>query len=334
LKHRYLGNSGFIVSELTYGNWLTHARQVDNKDAIKTVKAALESGITSFDTADTYANLEAEPILGQALKNERRSAIEIFTKVYWPVADRLPNDHGLSRKHIMESIDGSLSRLGTDYVDLYQAHRYDYETPLEETMQAFADIVRAGKALYIGVSEWNAEQITAGAKLAKELKFQLISNQPQYSMLWRVIESEVIPASKVHGLTQIVWSPLAQGVLTGKYLPGSPAPKDSRASNTEAGAAGIAKYMTEDALTAIQKLKPLAESLGLTMAQFGLAWVLANPNVSSAIVGASKPEQISDNVKAVGAEIPNEIMTQVDEILTGLIVSDPSETKSPPARLV
>jgi aryl-alcohol dehydrogenase-like predicted oxidoreductase len=334
LKHRYLGNSGFKVSELTYGNWLTHARQVDNKDAIRTVKAALESGITSFDTADTYANLEAEPILGQALKNERRSAIEIFTKVYWPVADRLPNDHGLSRKHIMESIDGSLSRLGTDYVDLYQAHRYDYETPLEETMQAFADIVRAGKALYIGVSEWNAEQITAGAKLAKELKFQLISNQPQYSMLWRVIESEVIPASKEHGLTQIVWSPLAQGVLTGKYLPGSPAPKDSRASNTEAGAAGIAKYMTDDALTAIQKLKPLAESLGLTMAQFGLAWVLANTNVSSAIVGASKPEQISDNVKAVGAEIPKEIMTQVDEILTGLIVSDPSETKSPPARLV
>jgi aryl-alcohol dehydrogenase-like predicted oxidoreductase len=234
----------------------------------------------------------------------------------------------------MESIDGSLTRLGTDYVDLYQAHRYDYETPLEETMQAFADIVRAGKALYIGVSEWNAEQIKAGAKLAKELKFQLISNQPQYSMLWRVIESEVIPASKEHGLSQIVWSPLAQGVLTGKYLPGQDVPKDSRASNTEAGAAGIAKYMTDDALTAIQRLKPLAESLGLTMAQFGLAWVLANPNVSSAIVGASKPEQISDNVKAVGVEIPTEIMNQVDQILAGLIVSDPSETKSPPARLV
>jgi aryl-alcohol dehydrogenase-like predicted oxidoreductase len=334
LKHRYLGNSGFKVSELTYGNWLTHARQVDNKDAIKTVKAALESGITSFDTADAYANLEAEPILGQALKNERRSGIEIFSKVYWPVADKKPNDHGLSRKHIMESIDGSLTRLGTDYLDLYQAHRYDYETPLEETMQAFADIVRAGKALYIGVSEWNAEQITAGAKLATELKFQLISNQPQYSMLWRVIEAEVIPASKQHGMTQIVWSPLAQGVLTGKYLPGNPAPKDSRASNAEAAVGGIEKYMTDEALTAIQKLKPLAESLGLTMAQFGLAWVLANPNVSSAIVGASRPEQITDNVKAVGVEIPNEIMTQVDQILAGLVVSDPAETKSPPARLV
>jgi aryl-alcohol dehydrogenase-like predicted oxidoreductase len=334
LKHRYLGNSGFKVSELTYGNWLTHARQVDNKEAIKTVKAALESGITSFDTADAYANLEAEPILGQALKNERRSGIEIFSKVYWPVADKKPNDHGLSRKHIMESIDGSLTRLGTDYLDLYQAHRYDYETPLEETMQAFADIVRAGKALYIGVSEWNAEQITAGATLAKELKFQLISNQPQYSMLWRVIEAEVIPASKEQGMTQIVWSPLAQGVLTGKYLPGSPLPKDSRAGNSEAAVGGIEKYMTDEALTAIQKLKPLAESLGLTMAQFGLAWVLANPNVSSAIVGASRPEQITDNVKAVGVEIPSEIMTQVDQILAGLIVSDPAETKSPPARLV
>lgn len=334
MKHRYLGNSGFKVSELTYGNWLTHARQVDNKEAIKTVKAALESGITSFDTADTYANLEAEPILGSALKNERRSGIEIFTKVYWPVADRKPNDHGLSRKHIMESIEGSLSRLGTDYVDLYQAHRFDYETPIEETMQAFADIVRAGKALYIGVSEWTAEQITAGAKLAKELRFQLISNQPQYSMLWRVIESEVIPASKEHGLSQIVWSPLAQGVLTGKYLPGTPAPKDSRASNTEAAAGGISKYMTDEALASVQKLKPLADSLGLTMAQFGLAWVLANPNVSSAIVGASRPEQITDNVKAVGVEIPQDIMTQVDEILSGLIVTDPAETKSPPARLV
>jgi aryl-alcohol dehydrogenase-like predicted oxidoreductase len=334
MKHRYLGNSGFKVSELTYGNWLTHARQVDNKEAIKTVKAALESGITSFDTADAYANLEAEPILGQALRNERRSGIEIFSKVYWPVADKKPNDHGLSRKHIMESIDGSLTRIGTDYLDLYQAHRFDYETPLEETMQAFADIVRAGKALYIGVSEWNAEQIKAGAKLAKELNFQLISNQPQYSMLWRVIESEVIPASKQNGMTQIVWSPLAQGVLTGKYLPGSPAPKDSRASNTEAAVGGIEKYMTEEALTAIQELKPLAESLGLTMAQFGLAWVLANPNVSSAIVGASRPEQITDNVKAVGVEIPSEIMKQVDQILAGLIVSDPAETKSPPARLV
>jgi aryl-alcohol dehydrogenase-like predicted oxidoreductase len=335
MKHRYLGNSGFKVSELTYGNWLTHALQVDDTDAVNTVKAAIDSGITSFDTADVYANLQAEPILGKALKSERRSGIEIFTKVYWPVADKKPNDHGLSRKHIMESIDGSLTRLGTDYVDLYQAHRYDFETPLEETMQAFADIVRAGKALYIGVSEWTADQIIAGAKLARELNFQLISNQPQYSMLWRVIEGKVIPASKKHGISQIVWSPLAQGVLTGKYLPGSPKPADSRAANTDASnGGGIEKFMDEAALTAIQKLKPLAESLGLTMAQFGLAWVLANPNVSSAIVGASRPEQIKDNVKAVGVEIPSEIMTKVDQILSGHFVYDPAETKSPPARLV
>jgi len=335
MKHRYLGNSGFKVSELTYGNWLTHALQVDDAEAVNTVKAAIESGITSFDTADVYANLQAEPILGKALKSERRSGIEIFTKVYWPVADKKPNDHGLSRKHIMESIDGSLTRLGTDYVDLYQAHRFDFETPLEETMQAFADIVRAGKALYIGVSEWTADQIIAGAKLARELNFQLISNQPQYSMLWRVIEGKVIPASKKHGISQIVWSPLAQGVLTGKYLPGSPKPADSRAANTAASnGGGIEKFMDEAALTAIQKLKPLAESLGLTMAQFGLAWVLANPNVSSAIVGASRPEQIKDNVKAVGVEIPSEIMTKVDQILSGHFVYDPAETKSPPARLV
>jgi aryl-alcohol dehydrogenase-like predicted oxidoreductase len=334
MKYRYLGNSGFKVSELTYGNWLTHALQVDDTAAVNTVKSALESGITSFDTADVYANLQAEPILGKALKGERRSGIEIFTKVYWPVADKKPNDHGLSRKHIMESIDGSLTRLGTDYVDLYQAHRYDFETPLEETMQAFADIVRAGKALYIGVSEWTADQIIEGAKLAKELKFQLISNQPQYSMLWMVIEGKVIPASQKHGISQIVWSPLAQGVLTGKYLPGSPKPADSRAANTDASAGGgIEKFMSDAALTAIQKLKPLADSLGLTMAQFGLAWVLANPNVSSAIVGASRPQQIKDNVKAVGVEIPIEIMTQVDQILSGISITDPSETKSPPERL-
>lgn len=333
MKHRYLGNSGFKVSELTYGNWLTHAGQVEKSAALKTVKAALESGITSFDTADAYANLAAEPILGEALKGERREGIEIFTKVYWPVADKKPNDHGLSRKHIMESINGSLKRLGTDYVDLYQAHRYDYETPIEETMQAFADIVRAGKALYIGVSEWNASQIRAGAKLAKELNFQLISNQPQYSMLWRVIESEVIPASIENGMTQIVWSPLAQGVLTGKYLPGQPLPKDSRAADPTAGAS-MAKYLSDDLLGAVQRLKPLADELGLTMAQFGLAWVLRNENVSSAIIGASKPEQVADNVKAVGVEIPEEIANQVDQILAGFIVSDPGETKSPPARLV
>ena len=333
MKHRYLGNSGFKVSELTYGNWLTHAAQVDNDAAIKTVKAALESGITSFDTADAYANLAAEPVLGEALKSERREGIEIFSKVYWPVAEKKPNDHGLSRKHIMDSINGSLKRIGTDYLDLYQAHRFDYETPLEETMQAFADIVRSGKALYIGVSEWNAEQIKAGAELAKQLNFQLISNQPQYSMLWRVIEAEVIPASVASGMTQIVWSPLAQGVLTGKYLPGTKAPAGSRADDPEV-AARMGGFMADEVLAAVQQLAPIAKELDLTLAQFGLAWVLQNPNVSSAIIGASRPEQVTDNAKAVGVEIPKELMEKAEAILKPFAVSDPSETKSPPKRLV
>jgi aryl-alcohol dehydrogenase-like predicted oxidoreductase len=333
MKHRYLGSSGFKVSELTYGNWLTHAGQVENDIAIKTVKAAIDSGITSFDTADVYSNLAAEPVLGEALKSERREGIEIFSKVYWPVAEKKPNDHGLSRKHIMDSINGSLKRLGTDYLDLYQAHRFDYETPLEETMQAFADIVRSGKALYIGVSEWNAQQVEAGAQLAKQMNFQLISNQPQYSMLWRVIEQEVIPASIKAGVTQIVWSPLAQGVLTGKYLPGAKAPAGSRAADPEV-AARMSDFLKEEVLSAVQQLVPIAKELDLTLAQFGLAWVLQNPNVSSAIIGASRPEQVMDNVKAVGVEIPDELMTKAEAILKPFVVSDPSETKSPPNRLV
>ncbi|CAB4626765.1 unannotated protein [freshwater metagenome] len=333
MKHRYLGQSGFKVSELTYGNWLTHASQVDDEVAIRTVKAALEVGITSFDTADAYANQAAESVLGEALKSERREGIEIFTKVYWPVADKRPNDHGLSRKHIMDSIHGSLKRIGTEYIDLYQAHRFDYETPLEETMQAFADIVRAGKALYIGVSEWTAEQIEAGAKLAKELNFQLISNQPQYSMLWRVIEKKVIPTSVASGMTQIAWSPLAQGVLTGKYTPDAKAPPGSRASDPEV-AARMGDFMKDDVLLAVQQLAPLAKELDLTLAQFGLAWVLQNLNISSAIIGASKPEQVVDNVKAVGVEIPIETMKKIDQVLNSFIVSDPDETKSPPSRLV
>ena len=333
MKYRYLGNSGFKVSELVYGNWLTHATQIENERAIATVHAALDGGITSFDTADVYANQQAEKVLGDALHGQRREGIEVFTKVYWPVAERMPNDHGLSRKHIMESINGSLKRLQMDYVDLYQAHRYDYETPLEETMQAFADIVRQGKALYIGVSEWNAEQIRAGHKLSKEMGFQLISSQPQYSMIWRVIEAEVIPACEELGVSQIVWSPMAQGVLTGKYLPGQPVPQDSRAANDKVNSF-IQKLLTDDVLTRVQQLKPLADELGITMAQFALAWVLQNKNVSSAIVGATSPEQITSNIGAVGVEIPQEIMNKVTEILEPIIISDPNETQSPEKRLV
>lgn len=331
MKHRYLGNSGLKVSELIYGNWLTHASQVAEEQAIATVNAALEGGITTFDTADAYANQAAEVVLGKALKGQRREGIEILTKVYWPVAAKGPNDCGLSRKHIFESINGSLKRLQTDYVDLYQAHRFDYETPLEETIQAFADLVRMGKVLYVGVSEWNAQQIREGQKLASQLGFKLISNQPQYSMLWRVIEAEVIPTSLELGLGQIVWSPMAQGVLTGKYLPGHPAPEGSRAADP-AMSSIVEKFMGEATLTAVQNLRPLAEGLGLTMAQFALAWVLQNQAVSAAIVGASRPEQIKDNLGASGVEIPADVMSKVDEVLAGVYMTDPSLTKSPAER--
>ena len=331
MEFRYLGNSGLKVSELIYGNWLTHASQVADDAAIKTVHAALDGGITTYDTADAYANQAAEVVLGNALKGQRREGLEILTKVYWPVAAKGPNDVGLSRKHIMESINGSLKRLQTDYVDLYQAHRFDYETPLEETMQAFSDLVRMGKVLYVGVSEWTAEQIAEGQKLASGMGFKLISNQPQYSMIWRVIEEKVIPTSEQLGLSQIVWSPMAQGVLTGKYLPGAPAPEGSRAADPSM-ASIIEKFMSDELLTKVQKLKPLADELGLTQAQFALAWVLQNKNVAGAIVGASSPEQISSNIAAAGVVIPAEVMSQVDEVLGDSIVRDATLTKSPDTR--
>ena len=331
MEFRYLGNSGLKVSEIIYGNWLTHASQVADEQATKTVHAALDAGITTFDTADAYANQAAEVVLGNALKGQRREGLEILTKVYWPVAEKGPNDVGLSRKHIFESLHGSLKRLQTDYIELYQAHRFDYETPLEETMTAFADLVRQGKVLYVGVSEWTAEQIRAGRALADQLGFQLISNQPQYSMLWRVIEEKVVPTSEELGLSQIVWSPIAQGVLSGKYLPGQPVPEGSRAADPNISAF-IEKFMTDDVLTRVQNLKPLAESLGLDLAQFAVAWVLQNPNIAAAIVGASRPEQIASNAKAAGVKIPAEIMAKVDEILGDVIVTDPELTKSPETR--
>jgi aryl-alcohol dehydrogenase-like predicted oxidoreductase len=332
MEFRYLGNSGLKISEITYGNWLTHGSQVENDVATQCVRAALDAGITTFDTADTYANTAAETVLGEALKGERRQSLEIFTKVYWPTGPKGHNDTGLSRKHIMESIDGSLERLQTDYVDLYQAHRYDHETPLEETMQAFADVVRQGKALYIGVSEWNAEQIRAGAALAKELGFQLISNQPQYSMLWRVIEGEVVPASKQLGLSQIVWSPIAQGVLTGKYKAGQPLPEGSRATDEKGGADMIKRFMRDEVLEAVQRLQPVADEAGLTLAQLAIAWTLQNENVASAIVGASRPEQVTDNVKAAGVTLDADALAAIDAALGDIPERDASKTVSPASR--
>lgn len=331
MEFRYLGNSGLKVSVVSYGNWITHGSQVEEQAAIDCVKRALELGITTFDTADVYAGTRAEAVLGKALAGTRREGIELFTKVYWPTGPG-PNDRGLSRKHIMESINGSLKRLGTDYVDLYQAHRFDYETPLEETMVALADVVRSGKALYIGVSEWTAKQIRQGAKLARELNVPFVSNQPQYSMLWRVIEEKVIPASKEHGLSQIVWSPIAQGVLTGKYLPGQPAPEGSRATDELSGKNFIARWMSDAVLHKVQELRPIADGAGLTMAQLAIAWVLQNDNVASAIVGATRPEQLDENVKAVGVTLDSETLRAIDEILADVIVSDPKKTESPATR--
>jgi aryl-alcohol dehydrogenase-like predicted oxidoreductase len=326
MDFRYLGNSGLKISEITYGNWLTHGSQVENDVATSCVRAALDAGITTFDTADVYANTKAETVLGAALKGERRQSLEIFTKVYWPTGPGGPNDMGLSRKHIMESIDGSLRRLQTDYVDLYQAHRFDVETPLEETMQAFADLVRMGKVLYVGVSEWTAEQIRAGHSLAEELGVHLVSSQPQYSMLWRVIEADVVPACRELGISQIVWSPIAQGVLSGKYQPGAAPPAGSRATDDKGGADMVARWLDDDILTRVQKLAPVADEMGLTMAQLAVAWVLQNDNVAAALVGASRPEQVHENVKAAGVRIPAELMTRIDEALGDVVERDPAKT--------
>ncbi|HEX5969368.1 MAG TPA: aldo/keto reductase family protein [Intrasporangium sp.] len=326
MEYRYLGNSGLKVSTITYGNWLTHASQVENDVAVRCVRAALDAGISTFDTADTYANTAAEEVLGEALKGERRESLEILTKVYWPTGPKGKNDTGLSRKHIMESINGSLRRLQTDYVDVYQAHRYDTETPLAETMQAFADIVRQGKALYIGVSEWTADQIRDGVKLSRELGFQLVSNQPQYSMLWRVIEDEVIPTSEELGVSQIVFSPVAQGVLTGKYVPGQPVPEGSRATDDKGGADFVKRFLRDDVLERVQALRPVADQAGLTMAQLAVAWVLHNPNVASAIIGASRPEQVAENVRAAGVSLAPELMALVDEVLGDVVELDPNLT--------
>ena len=331
MEYRHLGRSGLKISEIAYGNWLTHGSQVEEDAAAACVAAALDEGITTFDTADVYAGTRAEEVLGRALHGVRRESLEIFTKVYWPVG-RCPNDRGLSRKHIIESAHNSLRRLQTDYLDLYQAHRYDHETPLEETLRAFDDLVRQGKVLYVGVSEWRADEIAAAVRIAGQMGFdKIVSNQPQYSMIWRVIESEVIPLCEKEGIGQIVFSPIAQGVLTGKYLPGAAAPAGSRATDAS-GSSFIKGYLTDDILARVQQLRPLAEQAGLTPAQMAVAWTLQNPNVSAAIVGATRPEQVRENVRASGVRLDHEVMRRIDDILGPAIVTDPALTASPPAR--
>jgi aryl-alcohol dehydrogenase-like predicted oxidoreductase len=331
MEYRHLGKSGLVISEIAYGNWITHGSQVEEQAAADCVRAALDEGITTFDTADVYAGGRAEEVLGRALHGVRRESLEIFTKVYWPMGDGR-NDRGLSRKHIMESADASLRRLQTDYIDLYQAHRYDSETPIEETMRAFDDLVRAGKVLYVGVSEWRAEQIAAALKVARELGLdRIVSNQPQYNMLWRVIEAEVVPLSEKEGIGQIVFSPIAQGVLTGKYQPGAAPPPDSRATDPS-GSTFIKRWLEDETLEAVQQLKPLAADAGLSLAQLAVAWVLQNPNVSAAIIGATRPEQVRENVKAAGVRLEPGLMSRIDKVLGQAIVRDPARTVSPPSR--
>ncbi|HEX4818489.1 MAG TPA: aldo/keto reductase family protein [Nonomuraea sp.] len=332
MEFRHLGRSGLMVSEISYGNWLTHGSQVEEDTARQCVRAALDEGITTFDTADVYAGTKAEEVLGRALEGVRRESLEIFTKVFWPTGPGR-NDRGLSRKHITESINGSLRRLKTDYVDLYQAHRFDFETPLEETLKTFDDLVRQGKVLYVGVSEWTAEQIAQALKIADEMGLdRIVSNQPQYSMLWRVIESEIVPLCEKQGVGQIVWSPIAQGVLTGKYAPGGQPPEGSRATDQSGGSAMIARWMRDDVLGRVQDLQPIAADLGLSMAQLAIAWVLQNPNVSSAIIGASRPEQVRDNVKASGVKLPADVMRRVDDVIGAVVERDPAMTVSPRTR--
>lgn len=332
MNHRKLGNSGMYVSEITFGNWLTHGSQVEEKSAIKCVRTALDLGITTLDTADMYAGTRAESVLGRALTGVRRESYELLTKVYWPTGDG-KNDRGLSRKHIMESVHASLKRLKTDHIDLYQFHRFDYETPLEESLSAFDDLIRQGKVFYIGFSEWRAEEIKDALRIQERMGYdRFVSSQPQYSMLWRVIEKEVVPICQSNGIGQIVWSPIAQGALSGKYLPGKKPPAGSRATDKKGGASMISRWLRDEVLTAVQKLKPIAANEGLTLAQLAVAWVLQNPNVSSAIIGATKPEQIKENVVASGVKLSRETMSQIDQALGKLPEKDPAKTESPKPR--
>jgi aryl-alcohol dehydrogenase-like predicted oxidoreductase len=296
------------------------------------VRTALDVGITTFDTADVYAGTKAESVLGKALKGVRRESYELLTKVYFPTGSG-KNDRGLSRKHIMESAHASLKRLNTDHIDLYQAHRFDVETPLEETLRAFDDLIRQGKVNYIGFSEWTASQISDALKIQDARGFdRFISSQPQYSALSRAIEGKVIPLSKREGISQIVWSPMAQGVLTGKYLPGKKPPAGSRATDKKSGAGAISSFMKDEILEAVQNLRPIADSHDLTISQLAIAWVLQNENVAAAIMGATKPSQVKENVKAAGVKLSSDTMSAIDKVLGNLPERDATLDRTPRPR--
>jgi aryl-alcohol dehydrogenase-like predicted oxidoreductase len=319
MEYRRLGRCGLSVSALTLGNWATHGAQVDDDRAIATVHAALEQGITTFDTSDSYASGRAEELLGVALKGQPRHGVEILTKVYWPTGPGA-NERGLSRKHIVHAVEDSLRRLGIDYIDLYQAHRFDDTVPLEETLRAFDDLIRQGKVLHVGVSEWSAASIRSAVRIADEMGLdRIVSNQPQYSLLWRVIEREIQPTCEELGIGEIVWSPLAQGMLTGKYLPGAPVPANSRATDAE-GAGYISRWMRDEVLRAVQALGGVAAARGVTTAQLALAWVLGRPTVSSAIIGASSPGQVLENAKALDVALDPGIIDTIEAAMADVAI--------------
>jgi aryl-alcohol dehydrogenase-like predicted oxidoreductase len=319
MRTRRLGDSDLEVSEISLGSWLTYAGGVDRDTTEACTKAAFDAGITFFDTANVYGRGAAEEAWGEILSRYPRDSYVLATKVYFPMSD---TDRGLSARQIHKQIDASLARLHTDHVDLYQCHRYDEHTPLEETMQALTEVVRAGKARYLGVSGWPAEQIDAALAIPGAEKFA--SSQPQYSLLWpRIEDNGVLQICARNGISQIVWSPLAQGVLTGKYEPGQPPPEGTRAASEEMGGF-IAGFFRDDVLEAVQRLKPIAEDAGLTMSQLALAWILRQDNVASAIIGASRPEQVHENAAASGVELSGDTLAAIDEALAGIALDFPT----------
>jgi aryl-alcohol dehydrogenase-like predicted oxidoreductase len=316
MKYRQLGGSELRVSEISLGSWLTYSGGIDRSRSEACVRKALELGINFFDTANVYGRGAAEDFLGEVLQPLKRSSYLLATKLYFPMTDR---DYGLSAKQVQKQIDASLKRLRTDYLDLYQCHRYDEQTALEETMEALSQVVRQGKARYVGFSEWSPDQIRASLSLPGE---HFVSSQPQYSMLWRRPEKEVFPLCAENGIGQIVWSPLAQGILTGKYSPGKPPPKDSRATSPSMGGF-LDRYLDLQILASVQQLKPIAQKAGLTMSQLALAWVLRHPNVASGIIGATRPEQVVENAAASGVTLSPETIRDIDQALAPALARIP-----------
>lgn len=315
MLYRRLGNTGLKVSEISLGSWLTYGNAVENETAVQTIDKAYELGINFFDTANAYNRGEAEKVVGAALRKYDRSSYVLATKVFFPMGEG-PNDRGLNRKHVLEQANASLKRLGLDYVDILYCHRYDPETPVEETLRAFNDLMRQGKVLYAGISEWSATQIEEAMHVAdKYLLDRFVVNQPQYSMLYRKIEEEVIPVSKKHGVGQVVFSPLAQGLLTGKYKNLSDIPADSRAANDKMNRF-IKGLLNEGTLEKVQKIGAIAQKLSIPMAQLALAWVLRQPNVASALIGASRPEQVAENAKASGYVLTEDILAEIEAALS------------------